>query len=119
VSLTAIKRQDPLTFIGGLAYQYAFEKHSIEPGSVFSTNFGSLVALNPETSMRFIFSALFQSETRQAGRKLDGSDRTIASFVAGSSSLLARGVLLNLSVGIGLTDDADDFSIALSLPVRF
>jgi hypothetical protein len=35
------------------------------------------------------------------------------------STLLARGTLLNLSVGIGLTKDADDFSITLSLPIRF
>ncbi len=118
LSLTAIKRQDPVTFIGGLAYERAFEKHSIEPGAVYSTNFGGLVALNPETSMRFVFSAAFQSETMQSGHKVEGSGRTFASFVTGGSALLARGVLLNLSVGIGLTDDADDFSILISLPVR-
>jgi hypothetical protein len=36
----------------------------------------------------------------------------------GGSTLLAPGTLLNLSAGIGLTDDADDLSIMLSLPVR-
>ena len=119
VSLTAIKRQDPVTFIGGLAYQHAFEKHSVEPGSLFSTNLGALLALNPETSLRFLFSGVFQSETRQSGVEVDASNRTAASFVTGGSTLLARGMLLNLSISIGLTDDADDFSIALSLPIRF
>lgn len=119
VSLTAIKRQDPVTFIGGLAYQHTFEKHSIEPGSLFSANLGGLLALNPETSLRFLFSGVFQSETRQSGVEVDASNRTAASFVAGGSTLLARGMLLNLSISIGLTDDADDFSVALSLPIRF
>lgn len=119
LSLTAIKRQDPVTFIGGLSYQHAFEKHDIEPGTTVSTNLGALIALNPETSLRFLFSAAFQDETKQSGQEIDASDRTAASFITGGSTLLARGVLLNLSVGIGLTDDADDFSIGLSLPVRF
>jgi hypothetical protein len=53
------------------------------------------------------------------GREIDGSDRNIGTFVVGGSTLLARGTLLNLSAGIGLTDDADDFSLSLSLPIRF
>ena len=118
LSLTALKRQDPVTFIGSLAYQHSVEKHSIKPGSMVSTNLGGLVALNPETSMRFLFSAVFQSETRQSGMEIDGSNRTAASFITGGSTLLARGVLLNLSVAIGLTEDASDFAIALSLPIR-
>lgn len=122
-SLTAIKRQDPVTFIGGLSYQHSIEDYNadnelIKPGSVTSMNFGSLIALSPETSMRFIISTSYQNETRKSGIKVDGSDRTIASLMIGGSTLLAPGTLLNFSVGIGLTDDADDFSIALSLPIR-
>ena len=119
ISFTAIKRQDPVTFLGGLAYRKTFEKNDIEPGTVASMSLGSLLALNPETSMRFIFSASSQGETRRDGVELEGSNRFAASFITGGSSLLARGILLNLSLGIGLTDDAEDFSVALSLPIRF
>ena len=118
LSLTAIKRQDPVTFIAGLGYQHTFEKHSTEPGKIISTNFGGLIALNPETSMRFIFSALRQSERKQSGTEIAATDRTAASFITGGSVLLARGILLNLSIGMGLTDDAEDFSLAVSLPIR-
>jgi hypothetical protein len=117
-SLTAIKRQDPATFIGGISYQHTFERELRKPGAVISANFGSLIALSPETSMRFLFSGAHQNETELSERKIDGSDRTIGTFVVGGSTLLAPGTLLNLSVGIGLTDDADDFSITLSLPIR-
>jgi hypothetical protein len=117
-SLTAIKRQDPVTFIGGLSYQYAFENGPIQPGSSISASFGSLVALSPETSMRFLFSGTYQDETERSGRTINGSERTFATFVIGGSTLLGSGTLFNLSAGIGLTDDADDFSITLSLPIR-
>ena len=118
-SLTAIKRQDPVTFIGGMSYQHTFKRGLVKPGAVTSANFGSLIALSPETSMRFLFSGAYQNEAELSGSKIDGSDRTVATFVTGGSTLLAPGTLLNLSVGIGLTDDADDFSITLSLPIRF
>lgn len=118
-SLTAIKREDPIAFIGGLSYQHTIESGQIQPGPAISGSFGGFIALSPETSLRLLFSVAHQDETKLSGREIDGSDRFIGNFVVGGSTLLAPGVLLNLSAGIGLTDDADDFSIALSLPVRF
>jgi len=118
-SLSAIKRQDPIAFVGGLSYEYAFEKDSIQPGATFGANFGSFIALSPETSVRFQLSGGYQERTELSGSEVLGSDRTLGTFIVGSSTLLAPGTLLNLSAGIGLTDDADDFSIILSLPIRF
>lgn len=117
-SLTAIKRQDPVVFVGGLSYQHTFEKGQIQPGPTVSANFGSFIALSPETSLRLLFSGAYQDETELSGIEIDGSDRTIGTFVVGGTTLLAPGTLLNLSLGIGLTDDADDFSLSLSLPIR-
>jgi len=118
-SLTATKRQDPVAFVGGLSYQYAFEKDKIQPGPTVAASFGTVIALNPETALRLIFSGAYQKETKLDGREIAGSDRLIGTFVVGGSTLLARGTLVNFSVGIGLTEDADDFSLLLSLPVRF
>jgi hypothetical protein len=117
-SLTAIKRQDPIVFVGGLAYEHTFEEGPVQPGPAVSAGFGSFIALSPETSLRLLLSAAYQDETELSGNKIDGSDRTIGTFVVGGSTLLATGTLLNLSAAIGLTDDADDFSISLSLPIR-
>jgi hypothetical protein len=36
----------------------------------------------------------------------------------GASSLVARGVLLNVSLGIGLTGDAENYSLRIALPIR-
>jgi hypothetical protein len=117
-SLTAIKTQDPIVFLGGVSYEYSLENEQIKPGSIISANVGSLIALSPETSIRFLFSGAYQDESKLSGNEIIGSDRTIASFIVGSSTLLAPRTLLNLSVAIGLTDDADDFDIFLSLPLR-
>jgi hypothetical protein len=118
-SLTAIKRQAPIVFVAGLAYEYSFEENLIKPGPIVSANFGSYIALSPETSLSLIFSGAYQDETERSGNEIDGSDRTFATFIVGGSTLLAKGILLNLSFDIGLTDDADDFAISLSLPIRF
>lgn len=117
-SLSAIKRQDPVAFVGGLAYEHAFEEDRVRPGATLSASVGGFVALSPETSLRLQLSAAHQDETELSGRAVDGSDRTLGTFTVGGSTLLAPGTLLNLSAGIGLTDDADDFSISLSLPIR-
>lgn len=118
-SLTAIKRQDPVAFVGGLAYQHTFEKDQIRPGRAISADFGSFVALSPEASLRLALSGAYQKETEFIGRTIAGSDQTILTFVVGGSTLLGRGILLNLSAAIGLTNDADDFSLTVSLPIRF
>ena len=117
-SLTATKRNDPVAFVGGLSYQHAFARDQVQPGGTIWANFGSVVALSPETSLHFLVAGGNQRETEVQGQRIAGSDRTIATFAVGGSTVLARGVLLNLSAGIGLIRDADDFSIMLSLPIR-
>ena len=118
-SLTAIKRQDPVVFIGGLSYQHSFEKGDLQPGSVYAMNLGAAYALSPETSLRFSLSSAYQDETEYFGNQVEGSSRISGTFVIGGSTLLAPGVLLNTSLGIGLTDDADDVSLTFSVPIRF
>lgn len=118
-SLSMIKRQDPIAIVGGLTYEYSFEDSQIKPGPLIGASFGSFIALSPETSMRFIFSGGYQYESELSGDTLAGSDRTLGTFIIGGTTLLAPGLLFNLSVNVGLTDDADDFGILVSLPFRF
>ncbi|MGD8790212.1 MAG: transporter [Burkholderiales bacterium] len=118
-SLTAIKRQDPVAFVGGLGYEYTFEDEQVQPGPIVSANFSGDIALSPETSLRLLLFGAYQQETEFFGRKVSGSDQTIGVLGVGGSMLLSRGILLDLLVGVGLTEDADDFSVSLSLPIRF
>ena len=118
-SMTAIKRQDPVAFVGELSYEHTFEDNDIQPGSILSSLLGGNIALSPETALSLFFVAAYQDETEINGKKVDGSDRTIGTFQLGGSTLLAKGTLLSLSGGMGLTDDADDFSISFSLTKQF
>lgn len=118
-SLTAIKRQDPLVFVGGLSYDRFFTQGEIDPGNVFGLSLGTLLAASPETSLRLVFDQRLVTGASLGGVRLDGSDRTIAFLTVGASSLLHRGILLDVAARLGLTDDSPDYALVVSLPVRF
>lgn len=118
-SLTLIKRQDPLVFVAGLGFDDAFEHGGVEPGDAITASLDAFLAASPETTLRFGFSQQFVREFRIDGAKIAGSDRRGALLVIGGSTILARGVLLDIAGGVGLTDDSPDYTLMLSLPVRF
>lgn len=118
-SLTAVKRQDPLAFVASVLYESTFEEDDIEPGDELAFSLGAVLAASPSTSLRFFFDQQFSQEAEVDGDKVDGSDRTVGSFTIGASSVLGRGVLLDLAGVVGLTDDGPEYAVILSLPVRF
>lgn len=118
-SLTLIKRQDPLVFVAGVGFDEAFEHAGAEPGDAITASLDAYLAASPETTLRFGLSQQFVSEFRVDGAKVAGSDRRGALLVIGGSTILARGVLLDIAAGFGLTEDSPDYTLMLSLPVRF
>lgn len=119
LSFTAIKRQDPLVFVGALAYEHVLERGDVQPGAAFLPSFGAFLALSPQTSMRFLLSQSFRQEQETNGARDAGTDQTAATFTIGGSSLLDRDTFLDLAVDIGLTRDTDDYAVRLALPIRF
>lgn len=95
-----------------------FEHEDVQPGDTVAGNLGGFIALSPETSLRLVVSGAYQQDAEIAGTALHGSDQVAACFIIGGSTLLLPGTLLNVSAGIGLTDDSDDFSFSMSIPVR-
>jgi Putative MetA-pathway of phenol degradation len=118
-SLNLVKRQDPLAFVGGVAYSKSFENDNIEPGDELGFSIGTVLAASPETSLSFIFNQAFANETKVDGETIDGSDAVSGTFRIGASTILGRNTLLSVTGDIGLTDDAPDYAIGVSLPVRF
>jgi hypothetical protein len=119
VSLNAVKRQDPLAFVGGLSYRTTFERNDIEPGDQFGLSLGAVLAASPETSMRFVFTQTVVNETQRNGRDVIGSDIVQGILTLGTSTIVGRATLLDVSADIGVTDDAPDYSLRLSLSKRF
>ncbi|QBQ53952.1 transporter [Nitrosococcus wardiae] len=118
-SLTALKRQDPLAFTGNFFYESSFEKDNIDPGDKFGFSIGALLAASPATSLRLELQQVFSQELEVNGGDIPGSNQVSSSFIFGASSVLGRGILLSISGGIGLTDDAPDYFINFALPIRF
>jgi hypothetical protein len=40
-------------------------------------------------------------------------------MIIGASSILGQGILLDVSSGIGLTNDAPDYFVQIAIPIRF
>lgn len=117
-SLTFLKRQDPLAFIGNAGYQKAFEKDGFKPGDQFDLSIGVSLAASPETSLSFLLNQSFVDDFEVNNRKIPGSDQYVGVMSIGASSVLGHGLFLNLTAGIGLTDDAPDYSVGLTLTKR-
>ena len=118
-SLSAFKRQDPLAFLAQVSYETAFEKDDERPGDEWAVAIGAVLAASPETSLRFIFEQTFLSEREFEGQEIEGSDARSGVLTLGASSILWRGIFLDVAVGVGVTDDAADYSAIVSLPIRF
>lgn len=119
VQLIALKRNDPLVFLVSGSYQYSFENGDVKPGQQFGLNFGTILATSPSTSLRAVFETTWGSETEIGGDKLKGSDFVSASLNLGASIVLAPRILFDVQGSLGLTDEASDFGIKVSLPIRF
>lgn len=118
-SLSAIKRQDPLAFVGGVSYEKTFENNDVEPGDELGFSIGTVLAASPGTSLRLALGQTFSDTTKFDGEGIDGSDRVVGTATFGASVVLGRGVLLDVAADIGLTDDAPDYAARASLPIRF
>lgn len=117
--LVAIKRNDPLVFLVSGSYQYAFENDDVKPGQQLGFTFGSVLATSPSTSLRASFETVFGTRAEINGQELKGSDFTAASLNLGASIVLAPRVLFDIVGTIGLTDEAADYAVKVSLPIRF
>lgn len=122
-ALTAVKRQDPLVFFGTFSYTAALERSregvDVDPGDAVGVKAGVLLAASPETSLRGNFEVSRVSRTRIGGTSVAGSDATVGVLELGLASLLTSSTLFDVLLGIGITPDAPDLRLRISLPIRF
>lgn len=122
-TLNATKSYDPLVFFGSLAYtaNLASEKNGfdIDPGDEISFAAGAILAAGPGTSLRGGINKSFSTETKIDGQSIAGSDRVSATLQLGAAVALPNRALLDVSAGVGVTEDAPDLSLRASLPYRF
>ena len=117
-SLSLIKRSDPLVFFGSMHYQTFFEDRDIEPGDQFAISIGTALAVSPSSSLFASISNQFLAETAFGNDQIVGSDITAVSLSLGASTIVSRGVLLNLTTGIGISENAPDYTVGLSASLQ-
>jgi hypothetical protein len=118
-TLTAVKRQDPLVFVATGGYTKAFQSNQINPGDQVNFVTGAFLAASPETTLRGVLQQNFLQDVRVNDVTLRGSNTVQPTLTFGASSILGRGVLVDLQVGFGLTNSAPKYTVILSGTYRF
>jgi hypothetical protein len=124
-SLTFLYPTDPAVFFGTLSYNWSIEDNvnnnvgKIDPGDTIGLSGGMGFGINERSSFSLGFSYKHVGKTTQNGSKLKGSELDIGEVSVGYAYRLNRRSNLNLSVGIGATEDAQDFQMTVRIPTTF
>jgi hypothetical protein len=74
---------------------------------------GVFLASSPETSLRAVLQNNFLQDIRINDVTFKGSDTVQSILTFGASSILGRGVLIDLQAGIGPTNSAPKYTVIL------
>jgi hypothetical protein len=118
---TAVKTQDPLAFFATFSYSTPVARRnsdvSVEPGDVAAIKGGGILAASPDTSLGVAVTLAFAAAPIAKGVRT--FDQTIGIVELSVGQVLSRRFFLDLSVQVGVTRDAPDLGLVVSLPVRF
>jgi hypothetical protein len=120
--LTATKRRDPLVIFGSYNFLHTFSerKNGVEAdlGDDHNVRIGTIFAASPDTSLRAAFDLTFQ-DSLQFGELVIDRHKPIGIFEIGGAMVLTERILLDVVLGLGVTNSAPDYRIGIALPVRF
>jgi hypothetical protein len=134
-NVTFAKSSDPVVFFGNLSYTANLPaNHTVSandpsnpsatmvghftPGDAVGFQIGSILALNPETSMTVGWDQRFTRSTQLNGTDIPASYLVEGSLRLGASYLYAPGKIIDLSFGVGLTPDTPNLQFSVGLPFR-
>lgn len=135
-NLTMAKSTDPVVFFGNLSYAANLSANHtisvtdsmtgssstmvahIKQGNAVGFQIGSILALNPETSMTMGWDQRFTRGTRINGAGLPSTSLVEGTLRLGMSYLYAPGRTIDLSFGVGLTPDTPNLQFSVGLPFR-
>jgi outer membrane putative beta-barrel porin/alpha-amylase len=118
VSMTALKRQDPLAFTGRFDYQTTLKKNGFDRGDQYVLSLGASLAASPYTSLSLGLQQIWRQKTKFSNINVAGSDDVQSIMNFGVATRVTRKLFLIVNGGIGLTDASPDYLISVSLPFR-
>lgn len=132
--ITAVKSSDPMVFFGSLSYAYNIPAGKVipdpqngakmilahfEPGDTSGFQLGSVLAVNPETSLTMAWDQTFTRGTSVEGLRIPGSYLVGGTLRLGTSYIYSPGRIIDLNFGIGLTRDVPNLQFTVGMPLRF
>ena len=76
------------------------------------------MSVSPNASLSLSLIQDFRDRTTFDGAGIAGSDQLASVLQFGVDQVLTRKLLLDVSLGVGLTRDAPDYTLMVSLPIR-
>jgi len=126
-SITFTMPSDPAVFYGSLSYLWNLERKvnipgrpTISPGNSVSASLGMGLALNQDASFSLGYSHNTVNPATQDGQTIKGSQRLqVGVLQIGVSYRVKRRTTVNFNLGVGVTQDAPNVQVTLSLPLSF
>lgn len=137
LGVAVLKTLDPMVVFGNLTYFRNFSRDfddidenagdipgRVDIGDAWQFGAGLAFALNDKSSISMSYSQRLVERTRltpdgQDERVVAGSQANVGIANFGATFSLSPKLALVANVGIGLTDDSPDMSVAIRLPFRF
>jgi hypothetical protein len=131
--LTAAKSNDPVVFFGSLAYTANLPANHttadpnnpgqtivghFNPGDAVGFQLGTILALNPETSMTFGWDQRFTRSTSLNGVSIPATYLVEGTLRLGTTYVYAPGKTVDLTFGVGLTPDTPNLQFSVGFPFR-
>ncbi|WP_082824062.1 transporter [Crenobacter luteus] len=129
-SIGVVIPSDPAVFYGRAAYQWNIKKKvdkqisasgdsvgTVDPGDILSFNFGMGFGINEKASFSIGYDHAFVLKSKIDNKTPDGASTVqVGSLVFGFSYKFNSRETANISLGVGVTDDAPDVQLTLRAP---
>ena len=118
--VSLVKTLDPVVFFGRLGYTAVLERDGRDPADQFSYLFGAGFSLTDRVSVSTRVSGIAGGRTEVTGRAIPGTSLDALSMQFAVTTRLTRRLYVEPFVSTGLTEDATDAVVGVSLVgVRF
>lgn len=124
-SLTMLYPSDPAVFFSSLLYLHNFERDvggnfgKIDPGDIAEFNFGMGISLNERASFSVAYDHSVITKPKQNGITPPLALTTqLGQLLFGYSYKLTPRTTLNVSLAVGVTQDAPNMQLTVRLPIR-
>jgi len=120
---TVVKTVDPAVVFASGSYTFNFARNvdglgRYDPGDGWEYNLGLALALNERMALSFSLQDRIFEKSSIDDVDILRTDANAGTFYLGLSYALSQTLSTNFSLGIGITEDAPDFSVEIRLPYR-